>query len=209
MWRKINAVRKMIKNIVFDIGNVLVDYNIKGFLVNKGFMPDMIKRIVKASVMSPYWEAFERGDLTEDEAMKAFVSLDPEIEPEISLAYDNIKGMLTLRDFAIDLVKMLKSEGYNVYYLSNYSSKAYNECSDSLAFMEYMDGGCISFQERMAKPDINFYKRFLDKYNLIPEECIFVDDTPVNVDTALSLGFNGIVYESYEGTLDQIRQLTK
>lgn len=197
----------MIKNIVLDIGNVLVDYNIKGFLAGKGFEPDMIKRIIKASVMSPYWEAFERCDLDEDGALKAFASLDPEIESEIFKAYENIKGMLTIRDFAIDFVKQLKEEGYAVYYLSNYSSKAFRECSDSLAFMEYMDGGCLSFQEKMTKPDENFYKRFLEKYSLVAEESVFVDDTPINVEVAEKLGFKGIVFESYESAAEKIRDI--
>lgn len=188
----------MIKNIVFDIGNVLVDYNIKEFLAKKGFDADTIKRIIKASLMSPYWEQFERCDLSEDEVMAAFISMDNEIEQQLRCAYENINGMLTIRPFAIDLVKELKAKGYNVYYLSNYSSKAYRECNDSLAFMEYMDGGCLSFQEKMTKPDVNFYKRFLEKYELIPEECIFVDDTPANVEVAKELGFQGIVFESLE-----------
>lgn len=199
----------MITSIVFDIGNVLVDYNIQGFLAQKGFEPAMIKRIVKASVMSPYWEAFERCDLTEDEALAAFASLDPEIENQIHDAYINIKGMLTIRPFAIELVKVLKKKGFQVYYLSNYSSKAYKECDDSLAFMEYMDGGCLSFQEKMTKPDVNFYQRFLDKYHLDPKECIFVDDTPVNVEVAEKMGFTGIVFESYENTVESIDKLVQ
>lgn len=199
----------MIKNIVFDIGNVLVDYNIKGFLAGKGFEPDIIKRIVKASLMSPYWEKFERGDLSEEEVMKGFVSLDPEIETELNMAYQNVHGMLTIRPFAIYLVKKLKADGFNVYYLSNYSRKAYYECSDSLAFMEYMDGGCVSFEERMTKPDVEFYKRFLEKYNLISDECIFVDDTPVNVEVAEKLGFKGIIFESLETTIECIQKITE
>lgn len=194
----------MRKNIVFDIGNVLVDYNIKAFLAKKGFGSDMIKRILKASIMSPYWEAFERCDLSEEEAMRAFVSLDPEIEKEIYEAYENIHGMLTIRPFAISLVKELKEKGYGVYYLSNYSSKAYRECNDSLAFMEYMDGGCLSFQEKMTKPDVRFYNCFLERYHLSAQDCIFVDDTPENVEVAKQLGFQGIVFESYEKTLEML-----
>ena len=68
--------------------------------------------------------------------------------------------------------------------------------------MEYMDGGCLSFQEGMTKPDVNFYKRFLEKYNLPAEDCIFVDDTPINVEVAEQLGFKGIVFESYERTME-------
>ena len=75
--------------------------------------------------------------------------------------------------------------------------------------MEYMDGGCISFMERMTKPDENFYKRFLEKYNLKAEECFFVDDTPENVEVAKRLGFSGIIFESYENTVESIRELKK
>lgn len=61
----------------------------------------------------------------------------------------------------------------------------------------------------MTKPDVNFYKRFLEKFELNASECIFVDDTPVNVEVAEQLGFQGIVFESYEGVLEGIEKLTK
>lgn len=194
-------------NVVFDIGNVLVDYRLKEFLAEQGFSGDMIKRILKASIMSPYWEMFERSEVTEEEVIKLFGSLDPEIEDDIYRAYKNIKGMLVIRDFAIPWIKQLKAEGYGVYYLSNYSKKAYYECDDSVAFMEYTDGGVVSWQEGMTKPDPNFYKRFLEKYNLKAEDCIFVDDTEANVIAARELGFKGIVFDSYEEVDKKIKAI--
>lgn len=196
----------MIKNIVFDIGNVLADFRLVEFLTAKGYSPEIIKRILKASVMSPYWEAFERCDLTEEEAKRKFAELDPELEKEIYEAYASIEGLLGIREYAVDWVKALKEQGFNVYYLSNYSKKAFDECKDSLVFMPYMDGGCLSFQEKMTKPDERFYKRFLEKYNLAAEECIFIDDTPVNVEVAEKIGFKGIIFESYEKTIEAIRK---
>ena len=197
----------MIKNVVFDIGNVLVDYRLKEFLAEKGFDGLMIKRIIKASIMSPYWETFERADITETEALKSFAGLDPEIEEELNKAYENVHGMLTIRDFAVEWIRSLKEDGYQTYYLSNYSKKAYEECADSLAFMEYMDGGLLSFQARKTKPNPLFYKEFLDKYDLKAEECVFIDDTEENVLEARKLGFQGIVYESYEKTVEQLEKL--
>ncbi len=197
----------MIKNIIFDIGNVLVDYKPVEFLARKGFSEPVIKRILKASVLSPYWEQFERADLTEEEAMSAFVSLDPEIERELYKAYTNIKGMLLLRDFAVDWVRNLKEAGYKVYYLSNYSKKAYNECRESLAFMKDMEGGFLSFQERITKPDPEIYRRFLKRFGLKPEESVFVDDTEQNVSVAKELGFHGIIFTSYESTVEQLAAL--
>ncbi len=197
----------MIKNIVFDIGNVLVDFRLKEFLAEKGFDAPMIKRLLKASVMSPYWEQFERADITEEEAMRAFVSLDPEIEKELSEAFSNIHGMLTIREYAVPWIRSLKEAGYRVYYLSNYSKKAYDECQDSLAFMQYTDGGFLSFQQRMTKPDPRMYTSFLEHFQLKPQESVFIDDTEQNVAVAESLGFRGIVFRSYEDVVKQLEEL--
>ena len=125
----------MIKNIVFDIGGVLADFRIKEFLMEKGLDAPMIRRVLKASVMNPYWGRFERGEVTEEETLQAFLSADPEIEEELRLAFTDLRGMLVIREYAIPLVQGLKRSGYDVYYLSNYSKKAYDECAESLAFM--------------------------------------------------------------------------
>lgn len=196
----------MIKNVVFDIGNVLADFNIMGFLGAKGFDPAMIKRILKASALSPYWEQFERDEINEEEALALFASIDPEIEEALDKAFSNIDGMITPRDFAIPLVKGLKEAGYNVYYLSNYSRKAYNECKDSIEFMKYTDGGVLSFQAKMSKPDPAMYKLFLEKFGLVAGETMFVDDTAENVEAAKALGFNGIVFETYEKMIEEFRE---
>ena len=171
----------MIKNVIFDIGNVLVNFRWKEYLVEKGFEPDIIKRIVKASVASPYWDEFDRGVLSEEEAMNLFIGLDPGIEKELHEAYDSIVGMITRRDDAIPWVKSLKAAGYNVYYLSNFSEKAYNECRDTLDFMDYMDGGIMSFREHVIKPDKAIYTMLLERYNLVADECAFIDDTERNI----------------------------
>lgn len=197
----------MLKNIVFDIGNVLVDYRPKEYLAAKGFSGEIIKRIIKASILSPYWEQFERAAMTNDEVMKAFVSQDPGIEKELYEAYSNIHGMLTIRDFAVSWVKALKDAGYHVYYLSNYSQKAYDDCRDSLAFMEHMEGGLLSFQARMTKPDPAFYQLFLKQFGLAADDCVFIDDTEQNVLAARDQGFTGIVFQSCEDTVLQLAAL--
>ena len=194
-----------IQNIVFDIGGVLADYRIKEFLAEKGFDPSMIKRILKASVLSPFWGQFERGEITEDETLRGFASVDPGIENELKIAYSSVAGMLTIRDYAIPLIQELKAAGYDVYYLSNYSRKAYDECGESLAFMPYMDGGLVSFRIGRTKPDPEMYRQFLRAYHLIPEECVFVDDTPENVEIARKLGFAGLEFTSCEALIEGLK----
>ena len=196
-----------ITSIVFDIGGVLADFNVIGFLSDKGFDTAMIRRILKASVMTPYWGQFERGEITEDEALAGFASIDPLIEDELRTAYSSVEGMLTIRDFAIPLVKNLRAAGLHTYYLSNYSKKAYDECGESLAFMPYMEGGLVSFRVGKTKPDPAMYEQFLAEYDLRAQECIFVDDTAENVDVARHLGFEGIEFVSYGDLVARLRDL--
>ena len=197
----------MIKNIVFDIGGVLADYRMKEFLMEKGLDGPMIKRVLKASVMNPYWGRFERGEVTEEETLQAFTAADPEIERELRLAFTNLSGMLVSRDYAIPLVRRLKKAGYGVYYLSNYSKKAYDECGESLAFMPYMDGGIVSFKVGMTKPDQRMFSCFLERFGLKPETCLFVDDTEENVLAARALGFLGLVFSSVDGLMEELQKL--
>lgn len=198
----------MIRNVILDISNVLVDYKLKEYLSDKGFSDDVIRRIIHASVLSPYWEPSERDELTEEEALTAFTSLDPEIGPQLRLAFSSIAGMLIPRPYAIPWVQSLKAAGLGVYYLSNYSRKAVRECPGSLGFAPYADGGLLSYQVGLSKPDPAFYRRLLDVYGLKAEECLFIDDTPANVEAAEALGFAGLVFTTREAADERIRELT-
>ena len=178
----------------------------KGFLSQKGFDGPMIRRIVQASMMSPYWAQFERGELTEEETLQGFISLDPEIAEEIRRAYGSVAGMLTVRDYAIPLLESLKAQGLQLYYHSNYSKKAYDECGESLSFMPCMDGGLVSFRVGMTKPDPEMFRLLLEKYQLDPADCLFVDDSPENVEAAQSLGFQGFIFTSKDDLIRLLKE---
>lgn len=197
----------MIRNIIFDIGNVLTDFRWKEFLQDKGFDNAMIRRIAQASVESPLWREFDRGVWSDEELMSAFVSNDPEIEAVLHTAYDDIHGMVTPRDYAIPWVQALKAKGCGVFYLSNFSKKAEEECGDALAFIPYMDGGILSWRDKLIKPDPEIYQLLLERYDLKAEECVFVDDTPENVEGAMRQGIHGIVFKSREQVEDELRKL--
>ncbi|MDE7251956.1 MAG: HAD family phosphatase [Acetatifactor sp.] len=197
----------MINNVIFDIGNVLTDFRWKEFLRDKGFDEDMVQRIGKASIESPLWSEFDRGVMSDVELMEAFMKSDPEIERELHLAYDDVHGMVTIRDYAVPWVQELKAKGYHVWYLSNFSKKAEEECSDALAFIPYMDGGILSWKDQLIKPDPRIYQLLLDRYRLKPEECVFIDDTPVNIQAAEEQGIHGIVFKNREQVVQAMREL--
>lgn len=197
----------MIKNIIFDIGNVLADFRWKGFLQDKGFEEEMIERIARASVLSSFWSEFDRGAWTDEELWQAFINADPEIEKELHIAFDNVTGMVTPRTYAIPWLKELKAKGYKVWYLSNFSRKAELDCQESLSFMPYMDGGILSYKEKLVKPDAAIYQLLLKRYNLAAEESVFLDDTLANVEAAEALGIHGIHFISKEQAEEKLRAL--
>lgn len=197
----------MIRNIIFDIGNVLTDFRWREFLQDKGFDEAMTDRIARASVMSPYWNEFDRGDWEQDKIMAEFIKNDPEIEKELHIAYDNIEGMVTPRAYAIPWIKELKAKGYGVYYLSNFSYKAYVECADALDFLPYTDGGILSYQHKVIKPGREIYDLLLSRYGLKAEECVFLDDTLKNVEAAREYGFYGICFQTKEQAEEELRKL--
>ena len=197
----------MIQNVIFDIGNVLTDFRWRDFLRDKGFDDAMIERIAKVSVKSPLWNQYDRGDWTTEEIMQAFVDGDPSIERELHIAYDDVHGMVTIRDYAVEWVRALKAKGCRVFYLSNFAQKAEEDCSDALAFIPYMDGGILSWKERMIKPEPEIYRLLLERYGLNARECVFIDDLPENVESAINQGMQGIVFESKEQADTELRAL--
>lgn len=197
----------MIRNIIFDIGNVLTDFRWKEFLEDKGFDEAMVKRIAKASVQSTVWNEIDRGVWSMEELMQAFIRQDPEIEEELRRAYGDITGMVTKRAYAIPWIQELREKGYRVYYLSNFSEKAYEDCADALDFLPYTDGGILSYQEKLVKPDPEIYRRLLSRYSLEAQESVFLDDTAMNVEAAERLGIHGICFRTKEQAEEELRGL--
>ena len=197
----------MIKNIVFDISNVLAPFRFKEFLAEKGFDGLTIKRIIKASAMTPYWTEYEKGKLTYEEAMDAFISQDPGIADELRKAYDSCSGIMGRYDYTEGWIDELKDGGYKLYCITNFTPAGYEQCYDRISFIERFDGCIFSFKEGIAKPDPLIYKTLLSRYNLKAEECVFIDDTEENVRSAEQLGFTGIVFTGYEDASFKLKQL--
>lgn len=196
-----------IKNIIFDIGNVLTDFRWKEFLFDKGFDEAMVERIAKATVHSPVWCEYDRGVWTDEQIMDGFVKNDPEIEAELHRAFDDFKELVTIREYAIPWLKEWKAKGYKLFYLSNFSHKAETECADSLAFMPCMDGGILSYRDKLIKPDAAIYELLLSRYGLTAGESVFLDDTMANVEAARKVGIHAVCFKSKEQAEKELADL--
>ena len=187
-----------ITTVIFDIGEVLVDFCWKDFLINKGFDEAMAERIGDASVRTPQWKEIDRGVLDTKAIIDSFVKNDPEIEDEIRRGYDEFSGLLRKRERTIPWIKALKAKGYKVLYLSNFSEQALSANPFMNEFLDITDGGILSYKDKVIKPDEAIYNLLMERYNVTPAECVFIDDTAVNIDAAKALGMKGIVFKNYE-----------
>lgn len=188
----------MIRNIVFDIGNVLAGFIWEEFFHSFGYSEGVFERLADATVRSSFWNEMDRGKLSDDELLEGFVKNDPSIEKEIREIFQNVKGMIRRYDYAIPWIRELKDQGYGVYVISNFAHKAHLDCIEALDFLNEVDGGILSYQVKLIKPAPEIYRLLCSKYNLKAEECVFIDDLKKNVEAAQKEGMQGIVFKTLE-----------
>lgn len=190
----------MIRNIIFDIGNVLACFRWKGLFTDLGFTGEMFERIAAATVQHPtMWNEFDRSLMSDEEIISRCIERAPEYEKEIRMIFERTECLIEEYAYSHDWVKALKERGYNVYLLSNYGKTSFEAAvrHEKLSFLPLIDGRVISYEVKSVKPEPGIYEALIDKYNLVPEECVFLDDKEENVKAARECGFHGIVVEAY------------
>lgn len=197
----------MIKNIIFDIGNVLVGFTWKEFYAGFGYEGEMLERLAAATVRSSMWDEVDRGVLSDEELVEGFIRNDPALERDLRLIFRDIHGMITKFEYAVPWVKSLRDAGYRCYYLSNFSRKVHADCGEALGFLEYMNGGIFSYRDRLIKPDAEIYELLLARYGLEAEECVFMDDTKKNLLPAEKLGIHTILFQDREQAVSELEKL--
>ncbi len=197
----------MIRNIVFDVGNVLTTYAWREHFEEVGLHGEVLERVADATVRSILWSEVDRGVFSYNEFVDLMTKNAPELETEIRLALKDLAGLVRRRDYAIPWIEELKSKGLHTYYLSNFSAKVYADCPEALDFESHLDGGIWSYRVQLIKPDPAIYKLLLKRYDLNPQETVFFDDTPHNVYVAQMCGFHGIVFKDLDDAKAKLREL--
>lgn len=185
----------MIRNVILDIGDVLVRSEFECFFKKQGYDDAMVHRLSKATFLSPAWRELDRGVWSMDEIMEAFIRNDPDIEDAFRRVFRNTEGFVRKFPYAEAWIRSLKASGFKVYCLSNLSGLIYDGCASELDFLSMVDGYILSWREKLAKPDPQIYRLLLARYSLKAEECIYVDDAEINVLAAAELGMTGIVFQ--------------
>ena len=199
----------MIRNIVFDIGNVLIGFDAMDYLTSL-FGKEKAVRVAEAVFGTGYWQELDIARLSVEEILELFYSADPDLRDEIKEAFDRIGECVTKLDWPVPLIDSLKEMGYGVYFLSNMSEHVKASNTDAFGFVSHMDGGVWSCDVHEIKPDAEIYRILFEKYGLVPEECLFIDDHGENIAVGKKLGMKGIVFRDHDQlTADLEKALTK
>ena len=199
------------KNIIFDVGNVILNFDRKEVLPR--FTDDIkVQEFIEENVInSPEWLGYgllDIGYITREEMISQIQDrTNHKYEKETEEFIINFPNYLNLYSEVINLIKRLKNNGYNIYLLSNMSSYVYNSIKDSELF-NYLDGYVLSYQEHKIKPYKSIYNTLIDKYNLDVNNSLFVDDDLKNIETANELGILGLKVEpdNYDSIIEVLKE---
>ena len=194
------------KNIIFDIGNVLLSFQPERFLkqyYDEKTMGDLLTIIF----CSDEWLELDLGNLTIDETINIFSKRNPHYKEEIYFILKHWTEMMTPIQENVDIAYKLKEKGYSLYILSNFHEEAIKEMYNKYPFFTIFDGGVISAYEHMIKPNPKFYQILLDRYHLDPQDCLFIDDMLANITIASIFGITGIHLNYNKNLKEELQKL--
>ena len=189
----------MIKNIVFDMGNVLLWFDRDRFLDAVGAEGEDRKILMNNVYLSVEWARMDRGSMTEAEAAASMCTHVPErLHGKVHMLVDQWDRPI----YPVEGMAHLKAAGYGIYLLSNASYRQH-EYWPRVPGSKFFDGTLISADVKLVKPQREIYDLLCSKFSLKPEECVFIDDYAANIEGAEVAGMSGIVFH---GEADEARE---
>ena len=195
----------MINNIIFDMGNVLLDFDPEAAVRQLPVDPAAQQTVKEALFLSPEWVQYDRGDLTEDTFFAALAPRVPEaLRPALKECLHSWHTTMTPLPGAKAFLRELKEAGFRLFVLSN-ASEQFRTYFPREIGVDLFDGIVVSCDVHLLKPNARIYRHLLDTYSLDPNECLFIDDRADNVRGAEQVGIKGLVFEGdYDAVREQI-----
>lgn len=194
----------MIKNIIFDMGGVLIRFDPLYFIERLGVAGEDVQLLYREVFRSVEWVQLDRGTLSDNEAVDRIMQRIP---PHLREATQKLVAMwdrpILPIDGMADFIRELKTAGYGIYLLSNASYRQHDYWP-RVPGHDLFDGTLISADVHLLKPEAEIYHLMLEKFSLKGEECIFVDDNASNIEAAINCGIHA---EVFHGNTAQLRHI--
>ena len=202
----------MIKNVIFDMGNVVLQFVPQDATRHFVDDPQVEKEILSSVFFSQEWLLLAIGLITEEEALERMLShLDTDGKKELARRCFEAWHTLCLHpiDEMREFVKQRKEEGYGIYILSNASLRMPKYAGEIIPYWDLYDGAVFSAEIQYMKPQKEMYETLFSKYSLIPKECFFIDDKPCNIAAGQALGMPGHVFDGDMERLEAVWRIKK
>lgn len=197
----------MIKNIIFDMGKVLVGYDSRRVCEHYMDNPKDIEQVCTAVFVSPEWLLLDMGVITQNQAMEQIYKRLPEQRLKemalICMEHWHEYCMWPVPGME-ELVKSLKDKGYGLYLCSNASVRLLDCYQTVIPGIGYFDGVLFSAQVKCMKPQKEMYRALFDRFHLRPQECFFIDDSEVNIEGARDCGMDGYCFDGNQAALRKV-----
>lgn len=183
---------KEIDAVVFDLGNVLLDYKPRRFMGEMGIPMSLHDRLSNALFDGPEWNEMDRGTLTREEFIEAAARRDPMMRKEIKTYMNRWDEFFHAIPENVESVYRIKEAGGKVFVLSNFCAESFRYIVKRNAFFQEFDGMIISYQHHLVKPDPAIYRLLIDTMKMDPGRTVFFDDVPENAAAAVNTGMNAV-----------------
>lgn len=183
----------MIRNVIFDLGNVLISFVPSEYLEKKNYPSTIRNTIINDIFRGEEWKKLDNGDITVPEAIESISHKSALKREEIALIFNLRTDIMFPLDDNVRLLPELKKQGFRLFYLSNFPLDSFELIRNDYYFFRYFEGGIISAEVKLSKPDVRIYNYLLNKYSIEAEESLYIDDIEENVRAAESRGMTGLL----------------
>ena len=190
----------MIKNIVFDLGNVIL-YDKPSSILNNILVSNEDKKIIEENFFKDFTD-LDLGNITLKDHLNN-CGLNSILNEELKEILLNYYKYRQFNNDIISLMNTLKDNGYGIYILSN-NNKETSEYLKKLPVFECIDGWIVSCDLHITKPNEEIYLKLFETYNINPNECFFIDDSKMNIEAARKLGMNGHIFNPKENGIEEL-----
>jgi len=196
----------MIRNIVFDLGGVLVDWNPR-YVYKDIFVTSLATEYFLKNICSNHWNEQQDAGRSFSTATEVLVREFPHFESEIRAYYgrwsEMLKGEIPETVSLLQELKML--EKYRLLALTNWSDESFPVALERFEFLQLFEGILVSGTEKLIKPDPAIFELLMQRYQIKADETLFIDDNIKNIQTAKQLGFNVVHFENPNIKIDEIK----
>ena len=197
-----------ISTLIFDVGEVLLQYRWKDALLDYGLQEPDAERVVHRILDDTLWDELDLGVRTKEDIIRDYERKYPEDIKAIKWFIRHGEYLSVPRPEIWERVHELKQSGYGIYLLSNYATEMFRKHTEYADFMNDIDGKVVSSQIHLMKPDHAIYEELIQRYHLERQHCLFFDDRAVNVAAAIECGIHAVQVTGRKMLAERLDELT-